>query len=269
MKTRLLLLVIASALTPARVRADSAFVPKQLQGVGIAQELNATVPLDLPFRDEYGKQVRLRDYFEGRPVLLVPVYYTCPMLCSQILSGVVEGLRPLDLKPGRDLQVVAFSFNPAETSADAFRKKQQSIREYSGKQDDSGWHFLTGTQSSIESLTQAIGFHYRYDPATRMFLHASGVVVLTPEGKIARYFYGVQYEPKDFSLGLIEASHRQIGSPVQQVLLFCYHYDPNTGRYGATVMGVLRAAAVLALIVMSAGLAILWRFDMRRHRGEA
>jgi protein SCO1/2 len=238
----------------------------QFNGIGIQQNLNKQIPLDLVFRDETGAAVPLRTYFGQKAVLLAPVYFRCPMLCSQVLSGVVAGLRPLSIKPGRDFQVLAISFDPADTPGEAIHKRDQYAQSYSSKAGTVGWHFLTGEESSIKPLMDAIGFHYRYDPVHQMFVHASGVMVLTPDGHLARYLYGVDYEPKDLKLSLIEASHERIGSPVDQILLFCYHYDPKTGRYGAVVMNVLRGAGILMLAVLAIGGWLLWRRDLREHR---
>jgi protein SCO1/2 len=190
------------------------------------------------------------------------------MLCSQVLSGVVAGLRPLSLKPGRDFDIVAVSFDPADTPSEAASKREQYSRSYSSKTGANGWHFLVGAQPSINAVMQAIGFHYHWDQVNKMFIHASGVMVLTPDGHVARYLYGVDYEPKDLKLALIEASHNRIGSPVDQILLFCYHYDPKTGKYGAVVINMLRLAAVLTLVVLGVGLWLLWRRDLREHRGD-
>lgn len=270
MKLLLIFLLMVSPLyVPAlQAQAGNSALPQALQGITIEQRLNATVPLDVPFRDEQGTPVKLGDYFHGKPVLLVPVYYTCPMLCNQTLSGVAAGLSPLSLKPGKDFEVVAFSFNPSETPEDAREKRKVIVDQYSRGKNGDGWHFLTGSAGSIQSLTNAIGFHYRYDPKTKMFIHASGVMVLTPEGKLARYFYGVEYEPKDLKLGLIEASHHKIGSPVDEVLLFCCQYDPTTGKYTMAVLNLLRIAGVVTLICMFVGFTILWRRDLRRQRQE-
>lgn len=247
--------------------ADSSTgLPPTLKGIGIEQHLNAQVPLDTLFRDESGAVVPLRSYFGRRPVLLAPVYYQCPMLCSQILSGVVTGLRPLSLKPGRDFDIVAISINPSEGPPDAVNKLTQYTRSYSRNGGASGWHFLTGSDASIHAVTDAIGFHFRWDPTTMMFVHASGIMLLTPEGRVARYFYGVEYQPKDLKLGLIEASHNKIGSRVDQILLFCYHYDPASGKYGAVVMNILRLAAALVLAVIVITLILLWRRDIREDR---
>ena len=239
-------------------------LPTQLQGVGIDQKLNAPLPLDTVFRDESGASVRLGAYFGKRPVLIAPVYYTCPMLCSQILSGVVSGLRPLSLVPGRDFEIVAFSINPEETPEDAAGKRDLYVRKYSRAAKPAGWHFLVGSQASIDAMTHAIGFHYRRDPKTGMFIHASGVMIATPEGKLARYFYGVEYQPKDLKLGLVEASHNRIGSRVDQVLLFCYHYDPATGKYSLFVLNALKLAALFTVIAGSAMLFRLWRRDLKQ-----
>jgi protein SCO1/2 len=244
------------------------FQPPSTKGVGIEQRLNAAVPLDTVFQDENGSSVQLGSFFRGKPVLLAPVYYTCPMLCSQILNGVVRGLRPLRLKPGRDFEVVAISFDPADTPAVAKGKRDHYAQSYSSRAGVAGWHFLTGKPASIQAVMNAIGFHYRWDAVHKMFVHASGVMLLTPEGRVARYLFGVDYEPKDLKLGLIESSHNRIGSPVDQVLLFCYHYDPKTGKYGATVINLLRGAALLTLILLGIGLAIYWRYDLRRYRVE-
>jgi protein SCO1 len=239
-------------------------LPPSLQNIGIDQRLDTAVPLNTTFRDEEGEIVPLAKYFNRRPVLLVPVYYTCPMLCSQVLSGVVAGLRPLSLAPGRDFEIVAFSFNPSETPADAARERDSYTRRYSSRAGIAGWHFLTGTPASIKTLTDAIGFHYRYDPKLKIFVHGSAVLILTPDGKISRYFYGVEYEPKDLKLGLVEASNGKIGSLADQILLFCYHYDPTTAKYTTTVLAVLRIAAALTLILMSIGLLLYWRMERSR-----
>jgi protein SCO1/2 len=188
------------------------------------------------------------------------------MLCNQILTGVASGLRPLSLRPGHDFDVVAISINPAEIPADATAKRDFVTHRYSNKSGTSGWHFLVGDQPAIHAVADAVGFHYRYDVETKMFFHASGVMAVTPQGKLARYFYGVDYEPKDLKLGLIEASNNSIGSVVDQILLFCYHYDPNTGKYGAVVMNILRATAVVGVVILAIALTFLWRRDVREHR---
>ncbi len=258
--------LLALAVTAVAGAANRPNLPAKLQGIGIEQRIGAQVPLDTVFRDEAGTQVRLRAFFTGKPILFVPVYYRCPMLCSQVLHGVVAGLRPLRLMPGRDFEVLAISFDPADTPAEAAEKREEYARSYSRKAGVNGWHFLVGSQDSIQVVMDAIGFRYRWDPASKTFIHASGIMVLTPDGHVARYLYGVEYEPKDLKLSLIEASHGHIGSPVDKILLFCYHYDPTTGRYGALVMNMLRLGAILTLLTLGVGMFFLWRRDLRAHR---
>ncbi len=269
MKLVLRMICIAVALAACfvpGVKAANTLAPPDLKGIGIEQRLNAAVPLDTVFRDESGAAVPLRSYFTGKPVLLAPVYFSCPMLCSQILSGVVSSLRPLSLKPGRDFEVVAISFDPHDTPQKAAEERTHYSHSYSSRAGTNGWHFLTGDERAIRAVMDAIGFRYRWDAAHNMFIHASGIMLLTQEGRVSRYLYGVDYEPKDVKLGLVESSHQQIGSPVDQVLLLCYHYDPKTGKYGATVINLLRGAAVLTLVVLAAAMAWLWRRDLRGDR---
>lgn len=237
----------------------------QFAGIRIEQKLNAQVPLDVVFHDESGASVPLRAYFGQGPVVLAPVYFRCPMLCSQVLSGVVAGLRPLSLKPGRDFDIVAISFDPADTPATAVQKRNQYSHSYSSRAGTAGWHFLTGTQASIQAVTEAIGFHYRWDAVHNMFIHASGIMILTPDGRLARYLYGVEYEPKDLKLSLVEASNGRIGSPVDEVLLFCYHWDPKTGKYGAAVLNILRLGGILTLACMGLAGWFLWKRDLKEH----
>jgi protein SCO1/2 len=248
--------------------AAGPFQPPSTKGIGIQQKLNAALPLETVFFDESGATVPLRSFFHGKPVLLAPVYYQCPMLCSQILSGVVASLRPLSLKPGRDFEIVAISFDPRDTPQIARDKRDHYARSYSSRDGVAGWHFLTGTQQSIDAVMNAIGFQYRWDAAEKIFVHASGVMAVTPEGRVARYLFGVDYEPKDMKLALIESSHDRIGSPADEVLLFCYHYDPKTGKYGAAVINLLRGAALLTLLLLGGGMALFWRRDLRTYREE-
>ena len=259
--------LFASSIARVNAQDQSApFLPKYLQGVGIDQKLNAQVPLNAQFVDESGRALKLGDLLGHRPAILALVYYTCPALCDQILHGVVTGLRPLSLRPGRDFDVIAISINPREGPADAFTKRQEFVRQYSREASVNGWHFLTGTQPNIDAVAAAVGYHYRYDPKTKMFFHGAGIMVLTPEGRAARYLYGVDFQAKDLKLGLIESSHNKIGRPVDKILLFCYHYDPHTGKYTTTVMNLLRAVAVAFLIALLGGGAALWRRDLQSHR---
>ncbi len=242
-------------------------LPGALQGVGIDQKLNQQVPLDLIFRDEAGRAVPLSSFFQtGKPVLLAPVYYRCPMLCTQILNGVASSLKAVSLNPGRDFEVLGVSFDPKDTPEIAAAKKQTYLRRYGRPNTANGWHFLTGDPANIKALMDAIGFHYKYDPATDQFAHASGIMILTPDGKLSRYFYGVEYAPRDVRLGLVEASHSKIGNPVDQILLFCYHYDPATGKNGDIAINALRAAGGGFVLICGAFLLIAWRRDFRAGR---
>lgn len=254
-------------LAPAMWAGDGPKLPPQLQGIGIEQRLDSQVPLDTQFLDEHGISTPLRAYFhDNRPVVLAMVYYECPMLCSEILTGVVGGLRPLSLRAGRDFEVVAISINPAETPMEAGEKLDYYTHRYSRTWDKAGWHFLVGSEASIRAVADAVGFHYRYDPKSKMFIHASGIMVLTPDGRVSRYLYGVEYTPKDMKLSLIDASNRRIGSLVDQILLFCYHYDPTTGKYGAVVINSLRVGAAVTVLILAIALTILWRREIREGR---
>ena len=230
-------------------------LPEALRDIGIDQRLNEQLALDLEFRDESGRTVRLGDFFVGKPVILALVYYTCPMLCNQELNGLIGMLKTLSFTAGRDFNVVAVSFDPNDTPETAFAKKRAYVDRYQRSSADAGLHFLTGDDKSIHALTEAVGFHYRFDSETKQYVHASGIMIATPEGRLSHYFYGIDYSPRDVRLGLVEASDNKIGNPVDQVLLFCYHYDPVTGKYGAVIMNMIRFGALvtfgaLAIIIL-------------------
>ncbi len=245
-------------------------LPGALLGVGIDQKLNYQVPLDVTVRDEAGRDVALSTFFQAKkPVILALVYYRCPMLCTQILTGLVSSLKAVSFVPGRDFEVVSMSFDPKDISELAAAKKANYLRRYGHPETVNGWHFLTGDERNIKTLTDAVGFHFKYDAATDQFAHASAVLILTPEGRISRYFYGVEYAPRDIRLGLVEASAGKIGSPVDEVMLFCYHYDPATGKYGAIAMGGLRFAGLAFLLVLGAFLWMAFRNESRRHKPAA
>jgi len=234
---------------------SSSGLPKALSDVGIDQKLDQQLPLDLVFHDESGKDVKLGQYFGQKPVVLALVYYDCPMLCTQILNGMVTSFRVLPFQVGKEFDVVTVSFDPRETSALATTKKNVYVNYLPEKMRagaTSGWHFLTGDQENIAKLAEAVGFRYHYDEATKQFAHASGIMVATPHGRLSRYFYGVEYAPRDLRLGLIESSANKIGSPVDQLLLYCYHYDPATGTYGAAVMKIMRIAGVITVLAIVA-----------------
>jgi protein SCO1/2 len=241
-------------------------LPGALAGVGIDQKLDQQAPLSLKFTDEFGHTVPLSTYFHGKkPVILALVYYRCPMLCTQILNGLESSLKAVSFNPGQDFEIVSLSFDPKDTWQLAAAKKQTYLKRYGRANTANGWHFLTGDEANIKALTDTVGFHYKYDPSTDQFAHASGIMILTPDGRISRYFYGVEYAPRDVRLGLVEASQNKIGSPVDQILLFCYHYDPSTGKYGALVMKMVRVAGAGFVLVGGAFLLIVLR---REKRGE-
>lgn len=266
LRRSLLLICVLAIFAVAEPSAPTSARPSPFVGIGIDQKLNASIPLGTIFRDEQGNLVPLGTFFHTRPVLLVPMYYECPMLCSQVLSAMVAGLRPLSVAPGKDFDVVSISFNPADTPADALKDRDLYSHRYSTRRGTAGWHFLTGSDSSIRAVMNALGYHYRYDPATKTFVHATAIMVLTSDGRIARYLYGVDYEPKDLELSLVEASHGKVGSIADQVLLFCYHYDASVGKYTATVLNVLRLSAALTVLLLALVLGVFFRFDLRHHR---
>jgi len=242
-------------------------LPGALKGVGVSQRLDAQAPLDTTVRDEAGRDVPLSTFFHaGKPVLLAPVYYRCPMLCTEILSGIVSALKVVSLDPGKDFEVVALSFDPKDTPDLAAAKKANYLRRYNRANTANGWHFLTGSEANVRAITDAIGFHYRYDPATDQYAHASAIMVLTPAGRVSKYFYGVEYSPRDLRLGLVEASNEKIGTPADEVLLFCFHYDPTTGKYGAVAMNMVRAGAVALVLVGGMAIVISLRREQRGRR---
>jgi protein SCO1/2 len=244
--------------------------PEILKDIGIDQRLDAPLPLDAPLRDEAGRAVRLGDYFGKRPVVLAFVYYNCPMLCTQVLNGLVAALNVVSLDAGTDFDVVAISFDTRETPAMAAAKKDAYLTRYKRPNSAGGWHFLTGDEPSIARLTKAAGFRFRYDEKLDQFAHASAVMVVTPQGRLARYFYGIEYAPRDLRLGLVEASAGRIGTPVDQILLYCFHYDPSSGKYGWVVVRMIRLASLATLAVLAVA---IWRMSRRRPRpvpaGEA
>jgi protein SCO1/2 len=234
--------------------------PPGLQNVGIEQHLDEQIPPDLTFRDETGKPVRLGDYFGKKPAILNLVYYQCPMLCGEVLSGLESALRVLKFDVGKEFNVLTVSFDPRETPGMATKKKAEFLKRYGRPGAAEGWHFLTGPQESIDALTKAAGFQYQYDPKTGQFAHSTAIMVLTPEGKIAQYYYGVEYAPKDLRLGLIQASENKIGNLADQVLLYCYHYDPATGKYGAIIARVLQLSALATVLGLGTLMIVLIRF---------
>jgi protein SCO1 len=259
------LLVAAAALAP---RAAAQFVdplqnigqrPELLKDVGIDQKLNDEIPLDLTFRDEHGQTVELAQYFGSKPVILTLVYYNCPMLCTQVLNGLDRSLKQIPLDIGKDFNVVTVSIDPTEYPVLAEAKQAMYTGMYGRPGAAAGWHFLTGEQPQIKQLAQSVGFRYAYDPDSKQFAHASVIMVLTPEGRISRYFYGIQYPERDLRLGLVEASEGKISSAVDQILLFCYHYDPHTGKYGLLISRVIQLAGGLTVLIGGIFLFFLFR----------
>lgn len=236
--------------------------PKMAEGVGIDQKLNAPVPLDLLFRDETGQLLPLRTYFGDKPVVIEMVYFSCTSLCPMSINESVTSLKRVSLEPGRDYNVLVVSFDPADTPAKAAEQKSDYAAVFGRPSFNAGWHFLTGTQDSISRLAAAIGWRYRWDASTRQFVHAGGIMVATPEGKLSRYFYGIQFAPADLRMSLVEAAKHRIGSPVDYVLLFCFHYDATEGKYTLAIFNVLKLAAGATMV----GLFFLIYFLMRNDK---
>src|SRR5580698_3848995 len=228
--------------------------PPRLENVGIEQHLDAQVPPDLTFRDDAGKTVKLGDYFGRKPLILNLVYYNCTMLCGEALAGLSSAMRLVKFDVGNEFEVLTVSFDPRETPEMAAAKKIDYVKRYGRPNAAAGWHFLTGQADSINALTKVVGFQYQYDPKINQFAHATAIMVLTPQGRISRYFYGVDFPPKDLRMGLVEASQGKIGNTVDAVLLFCYHYDPATGKYGAVIANILRLSAVFTTLILGGGI---------------
>jgi len=235
-----------------------------LKNVGIDQRLNQQVPLDLVFTDDTGRDVRLGSYFGARPVVLALVYYECPMLCMQVLSGLVGSLEALPFDAGQQFDVVVVSFDPGETPALAAEKRQFFLKRYGRPGAEPYVHFLTGRQAAITSLTEAVGFRYAYDATIDQFAHPAAITVLTPSGKVSRYLLGIDYAPRDLRLALVEAADGKIGTAVDQALLYCYHYDPTTGSYGLAIMNLIRLAGVLTVGAVGAFIWITLRHERRQ-----
>jgi protein SCO1 len=240
---------------PANVR------PPYLENVGIEQHLDTQVPADLAFVDETGRAVKFGDYFGRKPLILNLVYYTCPMLCGETLAGLTGSMKAIKFDVGREFEIVTVSFNPRETPEMAAAKKKEYLERYGRPGAAAGWHFLTGPPESIDALTKAVGFQYQYDPRINQYAHATAIMLLTPQGRISRYFYGVEFAPKDLRLGLVEASQEKIGNAVDQILLYCYHYNPAAGKYGAVVANMLRLGAAVTIVFVGGLVIVLLRLE--------
>lgn len=256
--------LIALLLAAATSRAEDQR-PAILREIGFDQKLGATLPLETSLVDEAGRDVRLGDYFRGRPVVLSLNYFDCPMLCTVSLNGLAGALASLSFDAGKEFEIVTVSFDPRDTPAAARAKKEAFLQRYRRSGAAEGWHFLTGSRPSIDRLTRAVGFRYAWDDETKQFAHPSGVLVLTPDGRIARYLYGIEYAPKDLRLALVEASRGTIGTPLDQAVLYCFQYDPATGRYGAAIMRIVRIGGGLTAVSLAAFVALM----LRRERTTA
>lgn len=254
-------ILIIGLAVPARAQSPA----QVIEQVKFEQRIGNSLPLELTFRDEAGETVQLARYFGKKPVVLALVYYECPMLCTFILNGLVKSLKPLTFEPGKEFEIVVVSFNPRETPELAAQKKQAYLEEYKRVHTWAGWHFLTGDEENIRRLTDATGFHYIYDEEAKEYAHASGIIVVKPDGKLFRYFYGIEYAPRDLKLSLMEASTGKIGTPVDQMLLFCFHYDPQTGKYGVLITRIIRAAGTATVVLVGLLLFVMFR---RERRGE-
>jgi len=259
---RVCLLMVCAEMLANVCAADD---PREvLKRIGFDQNLDAQVPLDLAFRDEFGKTVTLSDYFKhGKPVLLALVYHDCPMLCGAEQNGLVTCLRAMPYSAGNEFEVLTVSFDPAESTTLSVEKKSEYLKSYGRASAAEGWHFLTGDKASIDALTSAVGFRYVYDPVIRQFAHPSGLVLLTPQGRVSRYFYGIEYYPRDIDFGILEASQNKIGTLSEQVLLYCYRYDPMTGKYGFVIINILRLAGILTVVGLASFMAVMIRRERR------
>jgi protein SCO1/2 len=249
--------------------APSSQVPGPLGKVAFEQRLDTQLPLDLPFTDEGGRPVKLGDYFGRKPVILTFVYYECPMLCTQVLNGLETALRVLNESIGKEFDVVTVSFDPKETSVLAAGKKQVYLERYGRASAERGWHFLTGSPASIEALTKAAGFSYTWDEASQQFAHASGIIVTTPGGRLSRYFFGIDFSARDVKFALMESSFDRIGSLADQLLLYCYHYDPSQGNYGFVAMRAVRIGGVVTLLALAGFVFVSLRSDSSRQARAA
>ena len=264
MKAVYVVVALASAAAPAQDRIEP--VPKQLAHVGIDEKLDAALPLALVFKDDTGRDVTLGSYFRPHhPVLLTLNYYRCPMLCTLELNGLVNAMKGLAYTPGDEFTVVTVSFDPRETATLARAKKQSYLEDLGRPSAEGGWHFLTGSQESIEALTKAVGFSFEYDKDTDQYAHAAVVMTATPEGRVARYLYGVTFEPATLKLALLEASKGKIGSTWERFILYCYHYDADRGRYALAALSIMRVGGALTALALASAIGGFWLRDRRQR----
>jgi len=242
-------------------------LPETLKKVGIEQRLGETLPLETVFKDENGREVKLGEYFSnGRPVVLALVYYECPMLCNQVLNGLTGSMKGVTLDAGKDFDVVAISFDARENDKPelAKNKKASYIERYGRPGTEAGFHFLTGTQESIDAVTKTAGFSYEWDEKSKQFAHASAVIIANPNGKLSRYLYGIDYSPKDLKFGIIDSAENKVGSAADQLLLYCYHYDPSTGKYGFAVLRAMRIGGIATILGMGLMGFVFWRRNKKK-----
>ena len=255
---------------PQKPGQAAGITPPQLQEVTFKQRLGDQLPLDARLRDEVGADVTLGDYFRtGRPVVLAFVYYRCPMLCTQVMNGISSALKVLPFAIGKDFDVVLVSFDPRDTPKDAAEKKRTHLQYWSTEATAPSWHFLTGDEAGVRRITSSAGFTYHWEERTQQFAHVSGLLVVTPDGHLSRYFYGIEYSPKELRLALVESGEGKVGSAIDELLLYCFHYDPEAGRYGAVVMNLIRLGGVLTLAAMAAFILLSRRRDAPPPHGAA
>jgi protein SCO1/2 len=260
----MLLLQTAAASAAMMPTAEPVAAPgSAITQVSIQQKLGSSLPMDVTLRDEAGQTVQIGKYFGSRPVLLAFAYYECPMLCTLVLNGIVRVLNGVTLTPGKDFEVVVVSFKPSETPELAAQKKAAYLKEYHTKGTEAGWHFLTGEEAQVRRLTDAAGFHYAYDPESKEYAHASAIYVTTDDGKLSHYFFGIEYPARDVKLALVDASKGRIGSVVDQILLFCFHYDPTTGKYSVATLRLVRLAGLLTLIGMATAIFLMLKRERK------
>jgi protein SCO1/2 len=261
---------LARAVTPLSYPGRSSNErPALLSEIGFDQKLGAALPLDAPFRDEAGRAVRLGDYFGRRPVVLTLVYFDCPMLCTVSLNGLTSALDVLPFEPGRDFEILSISFEPKEQPAQAAARKKALLARYRRPGAERGWHLLTGERESIDRVTRAVGFRYAWDEETRQYAHPAGTVVATADGRVSRYLFGIEYAPKDLRLALVDSGQGKLGGLVDQALLFCYQYNPHSGRYSAAILNVLKAAAALTVLALGGFILTLRRRERAEQRRRA
>lgn len=260
MKSALMIIAILALVAPSMAAVTPQYMAKE---VGIDQKLNEQVPKDITLRDESGREVKLGDYFRGRPVILTLVYYGCPMMCTQVLNGTLTALRAVKLDPGKDYDIITVSFDPSEDHELATEKKASYTSQLKKPGIQESWHFFTGAEDQIKRLTSAVGFRYVYDEKTNQFAHAAGIMVLTGDGRVSRYFYGVEYSARDLRLGLVEASEGKIGTPTDAVLLLCFHYDPLNGRYAATTLNLIRLGGLLTVLALGSYILMQVRSELK------